>query len=54
VALQFNLAADAFDKLGLTRTIRAVSYDVNVNSWPEGIEASNDLPRIYLLPAYNK
>lgn len=44
IALQFNLVADAFMKLGMTNTMRAVSYDVNTNSFPEGIEYTNDLP----------
>ena len=43
VAFQFNIVADAFLKLRLT-SIKAVSYDVNVNSFPEGIEFTNDLP----------
>lgn len=34
--------------------MRAVSYDINVNAFPEGIEFTNDLPQIYFLPAYNK
>ena len=46
--------ADAFIKLGMTRTMKAVSYDVNVNAFPEGIEFTNDLPQIYFFPAYNK
>lgn len=44
IALQFNLVADGFIKLGMSRTMRAVSYDVNVNAFPEGIEFTQDLP----------
>jgi hypothetical protein len=36
--------ADAFIKLGMTHTIKAISYDINVNAFPDGIEFSNDLP----------
>ena len=54
IALQFNLVADAFIKLGMSHTVRTVSYDVNVNAFPEGIEFTNDLPLIYFFPAYNK
>ena len=34
--------------------IKVISYDVNVNAFPEGIEFSNDLPAIYYFPAYHK
>lgn len=34
--------------------IKVVSYDVNANAFPEGIEFSNDLPSIYFIPAYHK
>lgn len=44
IALQYNLVADAFQKLGMTHTIRTLSYDVNVNAFPDGIEFTNDLP----------
>lgn len=54
IALQFNLVADAFIKLQMTKTIKAVSYDINVNAFPEGIEFTNDLPQIYFFPAYHK
>jgi hypothetical protein len=36
--------ADGLIKLRLTRTVRAVSYDVNVNAFPEGIEFLTDFP----------
>jgi hypothetical protein len=48
------LVADAFIKLGLGSTIQALSYDVNVNAFPEGIEFTYDLPQIYFFPAYHK
>ena len=54
IALQFNLVADAFLKLGLSGSIKAVAYDVNVNAFPEGIEFTLELPMIYFFPAYNK
>lgn len=54
IALQYNLVADAFMKLGMSHTIRTLSYDVNTNAFPEGIEFTNDLPQIYFFPAYNK
>lgn len=54
IALQYNLVADAFIKLGMTHTIRTLSYDINKNAFPEGIEFTNDLPQIYFFPAYNK
>ena len=54
IALQFNIVADAFIQLRMTKTVRCVSYDVNVHSFPEGIEYTLDLPQIYFFPAYNK
>jgi len=44
IALQFNLVADAFIKLGMQDYIKVVSYDINVNAFPEGIEFTTDLP----------
>lgn len=35
-------------------TVRCASLDVNVNSFPEGLEYASDLPRIYFFPAYHK
>jgi hypothetical protein len=59
VALQFNLVADAFNKLrnaypDLATNVRIVAYDVNVYAFPEGIEFTLDLPQIMFFPAYNK
>lgn len=54
IALQYNLVGDAFLKLGMTHTVRTLSFDVNVNSFPEGIEYTNDLPQVYFFPAYHK
>lgn len=34
--------------------MRVVSFDVNINGFPDGIEFTNDLPQILFLPAYNK
>jgi hypothetical protein len=31
-----------------------VSYDVNVNSFPDGIEFTLDIPQILFVPAYHK
>ncbi|CDW89510.1 UNKNOWN [Stylonychia lemnae] len=54
IALQFNLVADAFIKLQMQDYIKVVSYDINVNAFPEGIEFTTDLPQIYFFPAYHK
>ena len=34
--------------------MKAFSYDVNLNAFPEGIEFTYDLPQIYFFPAYHK
>ena len=34
--------------------MRVVSYDVNANAYPEGVEFTYDLPQIYFMPAYHK
>ena len=52
--MQFNLVADTFMHLKTVNTVRIVSYDVNVNAFPEFIEFTFDLPQIYFFPAYNK
>ena len=61
VALQFNLVADAFNKLreGFAKErvgteVRVIAYDVNVNAFPDGIEFTLDLPQILFMPAYHK
>lgn len=61
VALQFNLVGDAFRQLqqafpdkNIGTSVRVVSYDVNVNSFPDGIDYTLDLPQILFVPAYNK
>jgi hypothetical protein len=54
ISFQYNIVADAFNQLRMNHTIRCVSYDVNVNAFPEGIEFTYDLPQIYFFPAYNK
>ncbi len=61
VALQYNLVADAFRQLkeafplaSIGTSVRVVSYDVNVNAFPDGIEYTMDLPQILFVPAYNK
>ncbi len=51
VALQYNLVADAFRQLkeafplaNIGTSVRVISYDVNVNAFPDGIEYTLDLP----------
>ncbi len=34
--------------------MKAYSYDVNLNAYPEGVEFTYDLPQIYFFPAYHK
>ena len=38
----------------MKKTCKAVSYDVNIYAFPEGIEFTFDFPQIYFFPAYNK
>jgi hypothetical protein len=55
------LVADAFSKLQqgfpnqkIGTSLKIVAYDVNVNSFPDGIEFSLDIPQILFFPAYHK
>lgn len=38
----------------LSKQLRCLSYDVNINAFPEAIEFTYDLPQLYMFPAYNK
>ena len=38
----------------MTVSVKTVSYDININAFPEGIEFTMELPVIYFMPAYHK
>jgi hypothetical protein len=46
--------ADTLTKLNLTKAVRAVSYDLNFNAYPDTIEYTSSVPMIYFYPATKK
>ena len=38
VAFQFNILAETLGKLNMTKEVKAVSYDLNFNGYPDTIE----------------
>lgn len=54
LAFQTNIVADAIKHLKLDKNMRILSYDVNRNQFPEGIEATYSFPQYFFFPAYHK
>lgn len=44
------MVADFLEYLNITTRVKAVSYDLNFNGYPESIEYSTSLPMIYMYP----